>query len=88
MINTIQATPLYSSKAFMVENHPEQNATELTCFGSDNPAGKISSVMFVGTDAALFLTGFADALTKLSDAEVESRYLKKYSPLMQARYLQ
>jgi hypothetical protein len=86
MTNTAQATPLYASKAFLVESLPEQNAAELTRFGT--PAGQVSSVVFFGIDAALFLTGFSDALTKLSDAEVESQYLNQYGSLMQNRYLQ
>jgi hypothetical protein len=88
MIPTAQASPLYASEAFMVASHPESNGTELIRFGSSNPDGKISSVIFVGIDAALFLTGFSDALTKLTDEEVESQYLNQYGPLMQSRYLQ
>jgi hypothetical protein len=86
MTSTAQATQLYASKAFVVESHPEQDAAQLIRFG--NPAGTMSTVTFVGMDAALFLTGFSDAMTKLSDAEVESEYLGQYGPLMQVRYLQ
>jgi len=88
MTNTAVAVPLYESAAFLVESLPQQDAAQLISFGQDNPAGKISSVMFEGMDAALFLSGFSDALTRLSsDAEVEAQYLNRYSPLMQSRYV-
>lgn len=90
MTNIVHApiAPLYASKAFLVESIPERDAAELTSFGDDNASGTISSVMFTGMDAAMFLTGFSDALTHLSDAEVEEQYLNQYGPLMQSRYLQ
>lgn len=88
MTNIPQDSPIYASNAFLVESYPEQNAAELTRFSMGSPSGKISSVMFVGEDAALFLAGFTDAMTKLSDADVESEYLNLYRPLMQSRYLQ
>ena len=81
---------LYSSARFVVENHPDVNATEIIK-GRSRKSGeptKVSNVVFTGTDAILFLGGFDKAVTELSKDQVDEEYLNEFSPLMKLQTIQ
>lgn len=86
MCNAAHSTTLFASPNFQVENYPEQSATELIRMNRDGPPRSVSNTVFKGLDAALFLTGLKDAISKLSDEEVEAQYLGKYGPLMERQF--
>lgn len=83
MMQHSQKTPVYSSKAFVVETCPQNAGTQLTKLRSHAGEKIISVVTFSGDDSELFLTGLSNALERLPQDEVEVQYLNRYGPLMQ-----
>lgn len=79
---------LYASADFMVENYPDLNAAELIRINRDGPPPSISSVIFKGMEAILFLGGFDNALHTLPEEDVEEQFLGRYASLMQRQLLQ
>ena len=88
IITTNPSQTLYASADFVVENYPDLNAAEIIRINRDGPPPSISSVIFKGMEALVFLGGFDNALHTLPEEEVEAQFLGRFAPRMQRQLVQ